>query len=341
MSSRHHRATSESFARRLPDIHGRVGGCASCFHIYIQGADDACVVCVFLTHVLCVEQMTCVFEPPAAGRLTATEHRTDDDLTAGCHPDIAGEAGTEVCIILNEAYDTLMDEDARKVYDRDLQELRQAEALAKGGEFKPYTGQPLSTYVGSDPKQQGADARAVFVNETACIGCRQCNHSAPKTFMMEEDWGRARAFQQWADSEEDITIAIESCPVDCIHWVKQRNLPILEYAMQRCERQTVGVMNGGNVRVADPFDVANTMIRKGEEARARLGMDPTTALEGAANTGKMGMRIRDAWLRLGENIRGRWKAYDTARSSYMESMDEGDIEEGSGQDLNKSFFDFD
>jgi hypothetical protein len=33
-------------------------------------------------------------------------------------------------------------------------------------------------------------------------------------------------------------------------------------------------------RVADPFDIANTMIRKGEEARARLGLDPNTALEG-------------------------------------------------------------
>ena len=30
-------------------------------------------------------------------------------LQKWCHPDIAGEAGTEVCIILNEAYDTLMD----------------------------------------------------------------------------------------------------------------------------------------------------------------------------------------------------------------------------------------
>jgi hypothetical protein len=52
-----------------------------------------------------------------------------------------------------------------------------------------------------------------------------------------------------ADTEEQITIAIESCPVDCIYWVKQRNLPILEYAMQRCDRQTVGLMNGGNSRV--------------------------------------------------------------------------------------------
>lgn len=265
-------------------------------------------------------------------------------LQKWCHPDIAGEAGTEVCIILNEAYDTLMDEKEREVYDRDLKELQQLANLAAAGgaagDFKPYTGQPLSKFMGSDPS---GEQRAVFVNETACIGCRQCNHSAPKTFMMEDDWGRARAFQQWADDEEDINIAIESCPVDCIYFVKQRNLPILEYAMQRCERQNVGVMNGGNTRVGDPFDVANSMIKKGEEARARLGMDPSGAMEGQAATGKVGGRIRDAFLKLDENVRGRWSAYDEARESIsgtFDSMDEGDMEERAF-DANKSFFDFD
>ncbi len=264
-------------------------------------------------------------------------------LQKWCHPDIAGEAGTEVCIILNEAYDTLMDEKEREVYDRDLKELQQlanmAAAGGAAGDFKPYTGQPLSTFCGADPS---GEARAVFVNESACIGCRQCNHSAPNTFMMEDDWGRARAFQQWADDEEDINIAIESCPVDCIYFVKQRNLPILEYAMQRCERASVGVMNGGNVRVGDPFDVANSMIKKGEESRARLGMDPAGAMEGAAATGKVGGRIRDAFLQLDEKVRGRWSAYDRARESIsgtFDSMDEGDVEEKF--DANKSFFDFD
>ena len=50
-------------------------------------------------------------------------------LQKWCHPDIAGEAGTEVCIILNEAYDTLMDEKEREVYDRDLKELQQLSML--------------------------------------------------------------------------------------------------------------------------------------------------------------------------------------------------------------------
>ena len=51
-------------------------------------------------------------------------------LQKWCHPDIAGEAGTEVCIILNEAYDTLMDEKEREVYDRDLRELQKLANLA-------------------------------------------------------------------------------------------------------------------------------------------------------------------------------------------------------------------
>lgn len=243
-------------------------------------------------------------------------------LQKWCHPDIAGEAGNDLSIILNEAYDTLMDEKTRRVYDKDLKEMRKQMDLAMelGADFKPYTGQPMSKFVGQDPTERGSNARAVFVNEAACIGCRQCNHSAPKTFMMEDEWGRARAFQQWADSEEDITIAIESCPVDCIYWVKQRNLPILEYAMQRVERVSVGMMNQGSARVGDPFDVANTMIRKGEEERMRVGMDAAGAEAGMASAGKLGSRIRLAWLNLGENVRGRWSAYDEARSSYMASM---------------------
>ena len=193
-------------------------------------------------------------------------------LLKATHPDVAGEASVEISRIMNDAYKTLLDDVKRELYDRDLAELRYAMALA--GER---ASERLSTvhgrgveyeFVGSDPTGQ---SRAVFVNESVCIGCRMCNHSAAKTFMMEQDYGRARAFQQWADSEEDIQIAIDSCPVDCISWVNKKNLPILEYAMQTIERINIASMRAGNARAADPFDIANGMIRRGEEARARLG----------------------------------------------------------------------
>ena len=79
----------------------------------------------------------------------------------------------------------------------------------------------------------------------------------------EEDERMKQLLAAWDDEEEDINIAIESCPVDCIHFVKENNLPILEYAMSKCERTSVASMMSGSARVDDPFDVANQMIRRG------------------------------------------------------------------------------
>ncbi|CAL6270907.1 unnamed protein product [Bathycoccus prasinos] len=223
-------------------------------------------------------------------------------LQKACHPDIAGEAGSDVCIILNEAYDILMDDTARAAYDAEMKELeRMTQEFMKRGaadegdeEGGGYTGEPLSEFKGKDPAI-GAATRA------------------PKTFAMDDQFGRARVFAQWDDEEEDINIAIESCPVDCIHFVKENNLPILEYAMSKCERTSVASMMSGAARVDDPFDVANQMIRRGEERYGRLGLDPNEALKGKSLVGRMKKRIRDAWLQLGEKPRLAWTSYKIFR----------------------------
>lgn len=87
---------------------------------------------------------------------------------------------------------------------------------------------------------------------------------------MEEDYGRARVFQQWADSEEDIDIAIESCPVDCIYWVDADLLPALEFVMQKVQRRNIAAMANGSARSQDPFQMAQGFINSGAEAAARL-----------------------------------------------------------------------
>ena len=51
---------------------------------------------------------------------------------------------------------------------------------------------------------------------------------AQSTFFMDDEHGRARVFQQWGDDEETIQIAIETCPVDCIHYVPYDELERLE-----------------------------------------------------------------------------------------------------------------
>ena len=69
--------------------------------------------------------------------------------------------------------------------------------------------------------------KAVWVDEAVCIGCRYCSHVASHTFVVEPDWGRSRAIRQDGDSTELIQEAIDTCPVDCIHWVAYGALPEL------------------------------------------------------------------------------------------------------------------
>ena len=68
----------------------------------------------------------------------------------------------------------------------------------------------------------------VFVDEHDCIGCYNCANVAPGTFFMEQEYGRARGYEQWGDSDEDVQTAIACCPVDCIHYVPFEELKALE-----------------------------------------------------------------------------------------------------------------
>lgn len=70
--------------------------------------------------------------------------------------------------------------------------------------------------------------KGVYVDEITCIGCKHCAHVARNTFYIEADYGRSRVIRQDADSEEIIQEAIDTCPVDCIHWVDYTALKKLE-----------------------------------------------------------------------------------------------------------------
>jgi ferredoxin len=74
--------------------------------------------------------------------------------------------------------------------------------------------------------------QAVWVDEAVCIGCRYCAHVASNTFVVEQDWGRSRVMRQDGDSTERIQEAIDTCPVDCIHWVAYEQLPQLQEQLQ-------------------------------------------------------------------------------------------------------------
>ena len=82
--------------------------------------------------------------------------------------------------------------------------------------------------------------KAIWVDESRCIGCRYCAHVATNTFVVDEDYGRSRAIRQDGDNLEILQEAIDTCPVDCIHWVKFENLENLENSLDRDMFQSLG-----------------------------------------------------------------------------------------------------
>lgn len=82
---------------------------------------------------------------------------------------------------------------------------------------------------GFEPELGGAlRQKGVYVDEVTCIGCKYCAHVARNTFYIEPDYGRSRAIRQDGDPEELIQEAIDTCPVDCIHWIDYTELKRLE-----------------------------------------------------------------------------------------------------------------
>ncbi|PNH06958.1 Ferredoxin-1 [Tetrabaena socialis] len=168
-----------------------------------------------------------------------------------CHPDRSGDnESTNFCALLNEIYETLMDPARRELYDQ----------------LAGFSEESINPFLDDRYPVDRA-----FVDEFSCIGCRNCNSVCPKTFSMEEDYGRARVMQQDVDTEEKIQEAMDTCPVSCIHWVTSPQLSLLESAMVRMERVAVFGMMGGAGANKDVFTEASlAWTRRQSDIRARL-----------------------------------------------------------------------
>lgn len=223
-----------------------------------------------------------------------------------CHPDNAGDKGHNICILLNEAYNTLSKPKARKAYDQQLE-------VALKDHEDGYTGEELSKWIPSlKPKmaknEDPAETRAVFVDEGSCIGCKNCMWCAPAMFRMEEAHGRSRVFAQWLNTEDEIQTAIDSCPVDCIHWVERSELPALEYVCQKVQgRADVSVMMGqGSGGSGDVFSMRDAFLkeRKKLEERRKKAEGPSPMQEAAMQAAAEALaHERGGWLgRMGYRV---------------------------------------
>jgi ferredoxin len=114
----------------------------------------------------------------------------------------------------------------------------------------------FSTAAAAPPRASGFEPllggalrqKAVWVDEPVCIGCRYCAHVAGHTFVVVESWGRSRAIRQDGDSTETIQEAIDTCPVDCIHWVSYEELPALEEQCRSQELLPLGLPSSSRPR---------------------------------------------------------------------------------------------
>lgn len=79
------------------------------------------------------------------------------------------------------------------------------------------------------------DGEFVYIDEESCIGCNQCASESPSSFMMLED-GRARMYSQ--SNTPDVDRAIQSCPVDCMHYVSFEELKKFETARDQGDGRT-------------------------------------------------------------------------------------------------------
>ncbi len=82
--------------------------------------------------------------------------------------------------------------------------------------------------------------KAIWVDESACIGCQYCVHVATNTFIVDEDLGRARVIRQNGDDLEVVQEAMDTCPVDCMYWVDFEDLDGLEASLNRDMFQSLG-----------------------------------------------------------------------------------------------------
>ncbi|KAI3795242.1 hypothetical protein L1987_37891 [Smallanthus sonchifolius] len=172
-----------------------------------------------------------------------------------CHPDLSGNdpETTNFCMFINEVYEVLSDPAQRMVYD----------------EIHGYALTAINPFLDDTyPKDH------VFVDEFSCIGCKNCANVCSDVFMIEEDHGRARACNQHG-SPDLVQQAIDSCPVDCIHWTSAAQLSLLEDEMRRVERVNVALMLAGMGSSADVFRMASTRWEKRlnkllEQARIRM-----------------------------------------------------------------------
>ncbi|XP_002971106.2 chaperone protein dnaJ C76, chloroplastic [Selaginella moellendorffii] len=210
------------------------------------------------------------------------------------HPDISGSKGHAMTLMLNEAYQVLSDERLRSKYDASQPHLASTRTMNYYYSKPSFTGSMYSTWNGPDRPQ------GIFVDENVCIGCRECAFAAKNTFLFDESTGCARVKAQWGDSDETVKVAIQTCPVNCIHWVERSDLSIYEYLIRPQPRPSNGVYGGGWERPSNIFMAAKAFKHQHHKSQQQdkdssLNMSETPAQRKARMDADLKLKMGPFW----------------------------------------------
>jgi ferredoxin len=60
--------------------------------------------------------------------------------------------------------------------------------------------------------------KRVYIDEEECIGCGTCEEIREEVFRLNNETDKAELIKPEGGPEDLIQEAIDSCPVECIHW---------------------------------------------------------------------------------------------------------------------------
>jgi len=76
----------------------------------------------------------------------------------------------------------------------------------------------LTTRQGVNCERRKKMAKRVYIDEEECIGCGTCEEICEEVFKLNEEADTAEVIKPEGGPEDLIQEAIDSCPVECIHW---------------------------------------------------------------------------------------------------------------------------
>lgn len=224
------------------------------------------------------------------------------------HPDQATNSGfdsTAFCALLNQIHQTLSDPDARAMYD--------AVAGFSVDAVNPFTDTSFP-------------ANEIFVDEVNCIGCGKCVRACPDAFFIESSkYGRARVVPgvDALGLQDEVEVAMLTCPVDCIHWVTSPQLSMLEATLEAMDRVDAFIMLRNHRSPGNVFEEAARAWQKRQAAIATMRAQQDFAAAGGNSNGSAS---GFAWVSFwSQHVDFKSSSSSSSGSGSSSADDEGDV----------------